>query len=37
MRCSHLPVITVAQVDYTIEKMPPIINKLRQLSPFVAK
>ena len=28
---------TEEEVDYTIEKMPPIINKLRQLSPFVAK
>ncbi len=28
---------TEAEVDYTIEKMPPIINKLRQLSPFVTK
>jgi len=26
---------TEAEVDYTIEKMPPIIKKLRQLSPFV--
>ena len=28
---------TEAEVDYIIEKMPPIINKLRELSPFVAK
>jgi cysteine desulfurase len=28
---------TEEEVDYTIENMPPIINKLRQLSPFVAK
>jgi len=28
---------TEEEVDYTIEKMPPIINKLRRLSPFVAK
>ncbi|MHC4691275.1 MAG: cysteine desulfurase NifS [Planctomycetota bacterium] len=28
---------TEAEVDYVIEKMPPIINKLRELSPFVAK
>ncbi|MHC4748129.1 MAG: aminotransferase class V-fold PLP-dependent enzyme, partial [Planctomycetota bacterium] len=28
---------TEEEVDYTIEKMPPIINKLRELSPFVAK
>jgi len=28
---------TEEEVDYTIEKMPPIINRLRQLSPFVAK
>ncbi len=25
------------EVDYTIEKMPPIVNQLRELSPFVAK
>jgi cysteine desulfurase len=25
------------EVDYTIEQLPPIINKLRQLSPFVTK
>ncbi len=37
MSCSHLPVIAVAEVDYTIEKMPAIIKKLRQLSPFVSK
>ncbi len=28
---------TEEEVDYTIEKMPPIINKLRELSPFVTK
>jgi cysteine desulfurase len=28
---------TEEEVDYTIEKMPPIIEKLRRLSPFVAK
>jgi cysteine desulfurase len=28
---------TEEEVDYTIEKMPPIIEKLRELSPFVAK
>ena len=28
---------TEAEVDYTIEKMPPIIQKLRELSPFVTK
>ncbi|NIP28699.1 MAG: cysteine desulfurase NifS [Phycisphaerae bacterium] len=28
---------TEAEVDYVIEKMPPIINKLRELSPFVTK
>jgi cysteine desulfurase len=28
---------TEKEVDYTIEKMPPIINKLRELSPFVEK
>jgi cysteine desulfurase len=28
---------TEQEVDYTIEKMPPIIKKLRQLSPFVSK
>ncbi len=28
---------TEEEVDYTIEKMPPIINRLRELSPFVAK
>ena len=28
---------TEEEVDYTIEKMPPIINKLRRLSPFVKK
>lgn len=28
---------TEAEVDYTIEKMPPIINRLRELSPFVTK
>ncbi|MHC4308752.1 MAG: cysteine desulfurase NifS [Planctomycetota bacterium] len=28
---------TEAEVDYIIEKMPPIINKLRELSPFVTK
>jgi cysteine desulfurase len=28
---------TEEEVDYTIEKMPAIINKLRRLSPFVSK
>ena len=28
---------TEQEVDYTIEKIPPIINKLRELSPFVSK
>ncbi|MBA7470125.1 Cysteine desulfurase NifS [subsurface metagenome] len=28
---------TEKEVDYTIEKTPPIINKLRELSPFVTK
>jgi cysteine desulfurase len=28
---------TEDEVDYTIEKMPPIISRLRELSPFVAK
>ncbi len=28
---------TEEEVDYTIEKMPGIVNKLRELSPFVAK
>jgi cysteine desulfurase len=28
---------TEEEVNYTIEKMPPIINQLRQLSPFVTK
>ncbi len=28
---------TEKEVDYTIEKMPPIIKKLRELSPFVTK
>ena len=28
---------TEEEVDYTIEKMPSIINRLRELSPFVAK
>ena len=28
---------TEEEVDYTIEKLPPIINQLRQLSPFVVK
>jgi len=28
---------TEEEVDYTIEKMPEIVNKLRKLSPFVAK
>ena len=28
---------TEEQVDYTIEKMPPVISKLRKLSPFVTK
>ena len=37
MRCSLRLFAPKNEVDYTIEKMPPIINKLRQLSPFVAK
>jgi len=28
---------TEEEVDYTIEKMPEIVKKLRELSPFVAK
>jgi len=28
---------TEQQIDYTIEKIPPVIRKLRELSPFVAK
>ncbi len=28
---------TEQEVDFTIEKLPPIINRLRELSPFVAK
>ncbi len=28
---------TEDEVDYTIEKVPPIVNQLRELSPFVAK
>jgi cysteine desulfurase len=28
---------TEEEVDYTIEKLPPIVNQLRKLSPFVAK
>jgi cysteine desulfurase len=28
---------TEEEVDYTIEKMPQIVNQLRELSPFVAK
>jgi len=28
---------TEEEVDYTIEKLPPVINQLRELSPFVAK
>jgi len=28
---------TEQEVDYTIEKMPPIVDKLRRLSPFVTK
>jgi len=28
---------TEEEVDYTVEKMPQIVNRLRELSPFVAK
>jgi cysteine desulfurase len=28
---------TEDEVDYTIEKLPPIVNHLRKLSPFVTK
>jgi cysteine desulfurase len=28
---------TEEEVDYTIEKLPPIVNQLRELSPFVVK
>jgi cysteine desulfurase len=28
---------TEEEIDYAIEKIPPIINRLRELSPFVAK
>jgi cysteine sulfinate desulfinase/cysteine desulfurase-like protein len=37
MRLSQFPFTAEAEVDYIIEKMPPIINKLRELSPFVTK
>jgi len=37
MNLSHLLLPTEQQVDYTIEKMPEIVNKFRELSPFVAK
>lgn len=37
MKLWHSLLAAKEEVDYTIEKMPEIVNKLRQLSPFVTK
>ncbi len=37
MKLWHSLLAAEEEVDYTIEKMPEIVNKLRQLSPFVTK